>query len=143
MRERTVIDREDDLRERALELDREAEDVEKKLKDYTALEKLLSTRMDQETLLRFLGGATKEFVRKARTHTYLLLHTYDLNKSGARSVRLLGPRRGRRPHCRHAVHLGNSLRQPRPHRLQAEAPVHLPQGPRRRSNGVCRGGGAG
>ena len=92
-RERKLAEHEDDLRERALELDREAEDVETRHHDFKALEKLLSARTEQETLLRFLGGATKEFVRKARTHIYLLLHTYDLNKSGARGVRLLGPRR--------------------------------------------------
>ncbi len=52
---------------RALELDRDAEDVEKKYNDFKALEKRLSARTDQESLLRFLGGATKEFIRKART----------------------------------------------------------------------------
>ena len=76
-RERTATEREDDLRARALELDRDAEDVEKKYNDFKALEKLLSARTDQETLLRFLGGATKKFIRKARTHKYLLLHTYN------------------------------------------------------------------
>ena len=65
--ERTVTEREDDLRERALELDREAEDVETKYNDFKALEKLLSARTEQETLLRFLGGATRGFIRKART----------------------------------------------------------------------------
>ena len=73
-RERTATEREDDLRERALEIDRDAEDVEKKYNDFKALEKLLSARMDQETLLRFLGGATKEFVRKARTRTHTHTH---------------------------------------------------------------------